>query len=555
MLNRFILTLSILLLALPLQAAKNEALEKAREAASHEEWEQAAEFAKQATTSEPDNEAAWSVLGDAQFALGDTTGAISSYEKSVAIEPKYPQAVLSLTSYYIKQNRMDDAERVVSKAEERDKKQRIDEIKVARGLILAKQGDFSQATMILASATAKNPKNHLYPQILARLYNDASVKEQAASYYEQAWKLAPGDPVLAYEYALVLQDLQKYNEALELFKKVQERDPKNKSVDYMIGRLYYASKRYAEAATQFEKAVEKRPDHFLSHFLLGKSYLEFSKEEKKNFYAKAEKSLRRALELKPDRKDIAALCAEACLNQGKAYYQRGAADTTGVTTAALCDTAIFLTHEALELNPEIVGGYSQLARVWSKNGNLDSAAHYSRLQLAQTPNDPIEFSRLVNTLQRKKDFAGLAETIKPVFDSLDWSKPKAQGDTTAYAQDKFIDKFSGAYVNAMIETGKSKEAREAMKLMLGYNPLWCDGHSLNAYIELKRQNYSGAIAPLLAGVKSCPTDKEMWVTLGDSYYFADPKNKENVKKAKDAYLRAKNLGSRDGAEKYEQLSK
>ncbi|RPH96359.1 hypothetical protein EHM69_01455 [candidate division KSB1 bacterium] len=590
-------------------AAKSDALSKAKDAAAHSEWEQVLELAQQATGEEPNNEEAWALLADAQMVNGDTATAVANYEKALQIDQKLPSAVLALTSYYVKADLLTDAERVVAAAEEKDKKGKIDEIKVARGQIYAARGDMGEATKILASASAKNPKNPLYPQILARIYENKRVLDLAEKYYADAWKLAPGDPILAYEYALVLQDQKKYNDALELFKEVQEKDPKNKSVDYMIGRLYYAAHRYAEAATQFEKAVEKRPEHFLSNYLLGKSYYDFSREEKKNFYSLSEKWLRKTLALKPDRQDVRKLLAEVLATEGKLYYQRAAADTFGAKGAlrdvfeslaerswsksavpadkdeqyktayrkakiqdsldtvtkllnkvALLDSAIMFSQNALQYDTASTGVYSQIARAWDRLGHLDSAIYYCEMQLARTPEDQIEFARLVNLKQRKKDQQSLVDLLKPFYDRLDWVTPKAAGDAGDAGdilngpQDKFIDKFAGIYANALIETGKSAQARDVLRVMLKYKPAWCDGHSLNAYIDLKREDYTAAIPVLQAGVRSCPGDKDLWTSLGDSWYFANPKKKENIQNAKDAYQRACSLGSRDACDKYQQLN-
>jgi tetratricopeptide (TPR) repeat protein len=534
-------------------AAKNENLEKAREAARHEEWDLAAQLAQQAVNDDPNNEAAWALLGDTQMANGDSAAAVGSYQKSLALDAKLPSAVLALTMYYLEQNRLDDADRVVTAAEEKDKKAKYDEIKVARGQIHAARGDMAEATRILMSATQKNPKNPLYPQILARIYENKHVLDLAEKYYADAWELAPGDPVLAYEYALVLQDLKKYNDALKLFKEVQEKDPNNRNVDYMIGRLYFAARRWAEAATQFEKACEKRPDHFLSHYLLGKSYFEFSKAEKQNFYAQAEKALRLAHELKPDRKDATTLLAEVLATEGKICYQRALADTTSAK-AMLLDSSIVFSHAALSVDSAVVGALSQIGRAWDKRGNLDSAIFYTELQLKATPDDQTEFARLVNVHQRKKNEQALVDLLRPLFESLDWTAVKAAGDTTTGPREKFIERYAGVYVNSLIETNKSSPAREALRTILKYKPDWCDGHSLNAYIDLRRQDYEGAIPVLQAAVRACPKNADLWVSLGDSWYFANPKKRDNVAKAKEAYIQACNLGSDDGCSKFRQLS-
>jgi tetratricopeptide (TPR) repeat protein len=533
--------------------AKNESLEKAKAAAANDEWDQAVQFALQATQADPQNEDAWTILGDAQIASGDTVAAMTAYEKTVQLEPRSPKAVLQLTTYYLKHERLSDAERVVAAAEERDKKGKFDEIKVARGMIFAQQGNMGEATKILASATAKNPKNPLYPQILARIYLDKKVIALAEKYYADAWALLPGNPYLAYEYGLVLQEQKKYDQALDLFKQVQAKDPNNKTVDYLIGRLYFASRRFNDAADQFEKAVQKRPTHMLSFYLLGRSYLEYSKAEKINYYPKAEAALRKAHELKPDRVDVTTALAEVVFAEARIYYQRALTDTTGKTPAFL-DSTLLYAHEAFTLDTNQAGVLGQIARAWNKAGNLDSAIYYSRLQLAKTPNDDGEFARLVNAIQRKGDQPGLVSTLQPAYDKLDWTVVKAAGDTVPKPQDRFIEKFAPVFVNGLIETGKSSLARDYLKQMVAYNPAWCDGYNLTAYIDLKRENWAGAIPALLAGIKACPKDGDFWNSLGNCYYFQNKKPKKaDVDKAVEAYKRACALGSRDACQTLKQL--
>jgi tetratricopeptide (TPR) repeat protein len=557
MIKRTFLLLAVLwsaaLFAPTCLAAKSETLGKAKEAASHGEWDQAAQLAQQAVNEDQGNEDAWAALGQAQMAIGDTTVSLTSYEKALQLNPKQPTAVLELTDFYLKAGRIPDAERIVAAGEEEDPKGRIDEIKVARGEIFAKQGDMAQATAMITSATAKNPKNPLYPQILARIYQSKGVKEMAERYYGDAWKLAQGDPTIAYEYAIVLQDLKKYNEALDLFKVVQAKDPKNKTVDYLVGRLYYAAERFDDASQQFEKAVEKRPDHFLSWYLLGKSYFEFSKKEKQNKYAEAEHALRKALELKPDRKDVLTTLADVVFTRSRLYYQLALADTSGKNVAAYADSSIFFAKEALHLDSTTVGAFSQIARDWGKIGNLDSTIVYSKLQLSQTPGDQIEFARLVNALQRKKDQAGLVDVLQPAYDKLDWTLKKAAGDTIANAQDKYIDKYAPVFANALIESGKSSAARTVLKQMLAYDGTWCDGYNLSAYIDLRLKNYAGAQPILQEGVRRCPRNADLWNSLGDCLYFAkQPPTKAMVKNARQAWAEACDLGNHDACNKFDQ---
>ncbi|MBU0691792.1 tetratricopeptide repeat protein, partial [bacterium] len=292
------------------------------------DWEAALAHAQKAVTNSPKDDDAWSMLGRAEVFLGDTASAVQHYEKAVEYNPKLATAVLDLTSLYVSMERMADAERVVAAAEKKDSRGKIDEIKVARALILGKQGKIAEATAILASATGKHPDNPLYPRMLARIYRNAGVPDLAAINYEKAWTLDQGDADLAFEYGQTLLNLKRYDEANRLFAIVQERDPDNKSVDYLRGRLLHAAGRFAEASSELEKAVEKSPEDFLSNYWLGIAYLDFARSTGKNVYGLAIAPLNKALELRPERKDVATQLGLAIFEQGKFNYRLASQDTT-----------------------------------------------------------------------------------------------------------------------------------------------------------------------------------------------------------------------------------
>ncbi len=516
--------------------AENEEYAKAVEAARRADWDAAAEFAQAAVNLEPGNAGAWSLLADAQLNLGDTTAAVNNYKKALAEDPKYSGAVMGLTRYYLLNNQIAEADGVVSAAELKDKRGKSDEIKVARGMILAKQGDFGQARTLITSAAEKNPKNALYPWVLARIYDDAHVLDLAEENYAKAWALDPGNPTLAYEYGVVLQTQKKYNEALDLFKVVQEKDPQNKTVDYLIGRLYFAAKRWAEAASQFEMAVEKRPDHFHSNLLLGRSYVELSKAEKKNFYNRAVPPLRKSLELRPDRQDSKQFLADALLNQSRTMLVMGQTDSVNGSTSAYYDSTLALAREALEFDSALAGAHGQLARAFDKKGQLDSAAYHAEIEVRLSPTDRTEFTRLVNIYQRQKRQDALVSILEPVM-----------GDSANFARYGLI------LVNAYSETNDFAKAKEFVQQVIAKDPANCNAHQTYAYIILKRERYGEAIGVLQAGVKACPKDCDMWAQLGDSYYFSNPKSKQAVENARDAYARACSLGCDDGCEKKTQV--
>ena len=533
--------------------SKSGSLTEARVAAKQGDWITAMQMTQVVLRGDPGNADAHALTGDYHWANGDSAKAAESYEKALKNNPKQAGALINLTQYYLGQQRLEEAERVVAAAESKDIKGKVDEIRAARGMLSAAQGNFAEATKLLVSLAAKRPDNPLYPILLARLYNGKGVTEQANQYYADAWKLNPGDMDLAYEYALVLQELDDDTRALEVMKVVQEKNADNKTIDYLIGRLYFSYGKWGDAAKNLQLAVDKRPDHFLSQYLLGKATLEYSKAEQKNFYRNAEMPLRVAKDLRPERADVAKDLNELLDIEGRLNLQLAVADSVAERTTAFCDTALVYFHELRGYDPAYKNLYSNLARVWSKLGNLDSTIAYSRLELERNPEDAASLSRLVNALQRRKDFPGLIQALTPYYERRDWAAANPDSLTRA-RNDDFITRYAGVLAYALQESGQAQQERAFLQPMLGYNPQWKDGHVLNAQIDLNRKNFGGAIIALEEAVEALPRDGDLWVMLGDSYYFSNPKHKPTVLKAKDCYLKAGQLGSRDGREKANQLA-
>ncbi|MCL4306008.1 tetratricopeptide repeat protein [bacterium] len=606
-------------------AAPNEPLDRARQLAQRGDWENVVGLAEQAAQVDPKSVDAWHLWGRASLFLGDTSSAIGHYEKALSLDAKDTKSVVDLTTLYVSMDRLDDANRVVSNAESKDKKGKLDEIKASRALILGKQGKIGEATPILASATAKNPNNPLYPLMLARIYSNANVVQLAADNYDIAWNLDEGNPDIAFEYGQTLLTQKKYDDADKLFKIVQERDPDNKQVDYLRGRLRYAAKRYAEAAAEFQKAVEKDPDNFLANYWLGRSYVDLSKLEKKNFYSSAISPLRRALALKPTRDDIRLSLAEAEYFVGRSTFYAAQQDSmskdsrdrlaeefdkqaeayeslatgapippkppvppvsvdgevvpdaspaptipesefrtlyadvaTRYRTAAatlrqpdavlndkhplrrdLLELSIVVMRAAALSTPELVKQqdvYANIARAYDKLNNLESALQYTEKQLEVTPGSSSDVTRKISLLQRMDDQSKLASYLSSL-----------SADTA------FLDRYGLIMVNAYIETKQYDLARESVQKVIARDPRNCDAHQLNAYIDLKRERYGAAVSALLEGVRACPNNADLWVFLGDSYYFSNEEDKATVERAKEAYCKAGSLGSPVGREKCEQI--
>jgi len=190
----------------------------------------------------------------------------------------------------------------------------------------------------------------------------------------------------------------------------------------------------------------------------------------------------------------------------------------------------------LKIDSTTKGASSQMARAFDKMGMLDSAAVHSEIEVRLNPSDRNELTRLVNIYQRQKKQASLVVLLEPLVQ-----------DST------IMSRFGLILVNAYSETNDFDKAKGLVKQIIASDSTNCNAHQTYAYIVLKRERYAEAISVLRAGVAACPKDADMWVQLGDSYYFSNEKSKQAVTSARDAYARACQLGSSDGCQKKEQV--
>ena len=151
-------------------------------------------------------------------------------------------------------------------------------------------------------------------------------------------------------HALACVQANRVGEALALYQKICEVDPRDVESWFMMGTLYGRVGRLSEAEAALRKAVDVEPNFAQGHLTLGQAL------ELQGKLDEAGDSYRRALGLKAD-------LADAHDALGRLGQLRG--DLRG---------AIAHHQRALQLNPQRVASHLSLARALQQLGNLDEAA-------------------------------------------------------------------------------------------------------------------------------------------------------------------------------------
>ncbi|HIH22990.1 TPA: tetratricopeptide repeat protein [Candidatus Micrarchaeota archaeon] len=120
-----------------------------------------------------------------------------------------------------------------------------------------------------------------------------------------------------FEYGAYTFDNQKWREALENFKKAEEKGMKSARVYFNIGQAYYQLDLYSEAASYFEQAVKKKTDANYYEYL-GSSYFHATN------YKKAVEAFSAQLKFEPNNRAALLSLGTACNEAAEKAMNDGA---------------------------------------------------------------------------------------------------------------------------------------------------------------------------------------------------------------------------------------
>ena len=193
---------------------------------------------------------------------GESSQAISEYQKSVKFNGLEPAPRLKLGAYYL----------------------RLDEI--------------NKAAVQLKAVARLSPKDSQAHYLLALIYSSEHKYDLAASEYEIILKTATQDDPADTDAYMYLGQLyyaqQKYSQAIEQFLKIVHLDPVNTSALCLLGSVYVDSKAPAQAIGVFRKVLQIEPENSEALNSLGYMYAEEGVH-----LDEAIKMVRKAIEIDP----------------------------------------------------------------------------------------------------------------------------------------------------------------------------------------------------------------------------------------------------------------
>lgn len=128
----------------------------------------------------------------------------------------------------------------------------------------AQDAEFQRQVQSLTTMLADDPKNVQVITALANLYFDHSKWRDAQTWYLRSLELKPGDPNVMTDYAVVLRNLGKGQEALDLLDTVLKKVPGHWQALYnkviVLNFDLHRHDKALEALQQLEKMRSSHPD-------------------------------------------------------------------------------------------------------------------------------------------------------------------------------------------------------------------------------------------------------------------------------------------------------
>jgi Flp pilus assembly protein TadD len=221
-------------------------LDAARAAYEDEDWKRALSCAAEAAARSPDDPAAHSERAAALSALGRFDDARLAYARALALDPDHLDALLGAAHLY-----------GVSLPSTRENDE-LAFLYSERGRQLASDGNDEQLTAEFALLSAMAA-------------NDLGEATLALERAEEAGHVLEGDTDVAYERAVALFELCRFDEARTAFLALRDDAEHGPHAFQHLGLLLEREQKWADAEASFKKAQELAPEDFPPPVLLSES--------------------------------------------------------------------------------------------------------------------------------------------------------------------------------------------------------------------------------------------------------------------------------------------
>ena len=215
-------------------------------------------------------------LGEVARRNEDWAGALPHFQKAVSLDKKFPEAQLGLGESLTQLRRFDEATAALNPGLNWGTRWRP-RFLVALGFVEMTRDSLRDAGIYFTQAREAAPNDPITNRALGDFYLARRIGALAIPEYEKAVALDSTDIDLRYALGRALAFDQRYDEAIQQYKWVADRNPEYAGAQLALGDIYYRAGQakpayYAEARPFLEKYTQLAPNDPKGWSLLGRDY-------------------------------------------------------------------------------------------------------------------------------------------------------------------------------------------------------------------------------------------------------------------------------------------
>ncbi len=209
-------------------------------------------------------------LADVYFAQNKTRQSKETLETAVKRFPDNTEALLKLAEIFYLVRQYENALTHINSALKID--ENMANAYYLKGSVFKEMGDTAKAISSLQTAIEQD--NKFFDAFLdAGILYACRKNPLAFEYFDNALRLRPNSENVVFAKAKLLQDMDKINESVALYKEILARNKNNTDVLYNLGAIsLYKTKKTNEAIDYFSKAIAVNPEYTEAYFARGTSF-------------------------------------------------------------------------------------------------------------------------------------------------------------------------------------------------------------------------------------------------------------------------------------------
>jgi putative PEP-CTERM system TPR-repeat lipoprotein len=428
--------------------------------------------------------------GQIQFAKADYDGAIASFSRSLALDPKFTLALYDRAAARANRGDLMGANNDYQTLLKADPKNMMALIRVAEVNLRMKQDKTAEA--ILKHAVDIEPKNSLPNLALSSYYITRNRMKDAGDAIGAYLKRSPNDVNAQMVQAEIQLATGQNDPALATFRRLASAHPESPQIQYMLGGALIAKNDGNGAIAAYKRALEIAPKFNLARTAL----IHYALATKRNdvAIAAAQDSVKTDPGLQSDLVLASTLIAARSNDQAEVVLKQSQAQHPSEAGAILYSQVLRQGKKAKQADavladwiakhPGDVGARLELAQN-QMNTNAAGAEQQFRAVLKTQPNNLVALNNLSWLLQKKDSkqaiayadqAAKLAPNSAPILDTLGWVKWQAKDGTgalpilqKAYAADSSNPEIAFHLAVVLDANGRRAEAKKTLSALLSSN--------------------------------------------------------------------------------------